>query len=143
LADEIQLQFDVDGPPQYVMEQWRLQPPQALRDGGYELADDSVDSLTYESRYLDWPIKVLVVCTLGFALLFKGFMTSIFRVTARFDEQGANTRVLLIGTAHPETRAALGELAAASGGITGPPTPSAASTLLPGSPPSWPQTPPR
>jgi hypothetical protein len=118
------------------MDEWRRQPPPALRDDGYEIADDSFNSLTYESTYIDWPMKILIVCTFGFALLFKGFMTSVFRVTARFDEQGANTRILLIGTAHPRTQAALADLAAANGGVTGPPTPSAAATLLPGSRPS-------
>jgi hypothetical protein len=76
------------------------------------------------------------VCTLGVALLFKGFMESVFRITARFDEEGANTRILLLGHAHPRTQEGLAEVIAANGGITGPPTPSFAATLLPGSPPS-------
>jgi hypothetical protein len=46
-------------------------------------------------------------------------MTSVFRLTARFDEEGAGTRVTLIGRAHPKTRAALGELVAEHGGATG------------------------
>lgn len=136
MADEIKLQFDVDGPPDYVMGQWRTSPPRALRDEGYEVADESYNAITYEHRYIDWPMKIIVVTTLGFALLFRGFLESVFRVTARFDEQGTRTRILLNGTAHPRTRAALQQLADSNGGVTGPPTPSAASTLLPGSPPS-------
>lgn len=143
MADELSLQFDVPGPPRYVMDEWRQAPPQALRDEDYELVDESISSLTWEMRYLDWPGKLVVYATLGVGLLFRGFMMSIFRITARFDEQGANTRVLLLGTCHPRTLQALYELAAQHGGVTGPPTPSATSTLLPGSPPSWPQTPPR
>ena len=56
------------------MEAWRREPPASLKDGGYELVDESFNSLTWEARYMDWPQKILVVCTLGFALLFKGFM---------------------------------------------------------------------
>ena len=135
MADEIKVQFDVPGPPSHVMDEWRKTPPRPLRDGGYELADESFNSLTFEARYLDWPAKIVVYGTIV-GLLFRGLMMSMFRVTARFDEQGVNTRVLLLGTAHPRTRAALHELIAEHGGPVGPPTPSAASTLLPGSPSS-------
>jgi hypothetical protein len=68
---------------------------------------------------MDWPMKILAISTLGFALLFRGFMTSVFRVTARFDEEGAGTRVTMVGKAHPDTRAALGALVTEHGGTTG------------------------
>jgi hypothetical protein len=119
MSDELQLQFDVNEPPSSVMERWRREPPKALSEGNYELTDESFNSLTWEARYMDWPQKILVVCTLGFALLFKGFMTSVFRLTARFDEDGTGTRVTMIGKAHPQTRAALGELVTEHGGPTG------------------------
>jgi hypothetical protein len=119
MSDELQLQFDVNERPESVMERWRHDPPEALKDGQYELADESFNSLTWEARYMDWPQKILVVCTLGFALLFKGFMTSVFRLTARFDAEGAGTRVTMLGKAHPRTRAALGELVTEHGGPTG------------------------
>ena len=119
MSDELQLQFNVQQQPQSVIDSWRREPPAALKEGGYELTDESFNSLTWEARYMDWPQKVLVVCTLGFALLFKGFMTSVFRLTARFDEDGAGTKVTLVGRAHPETRAALGKLVAEHGGPTG------------------------
>lgn len=141
MADELRLQFDVPGSPRHVMDEWRREPPRALRDEGYELVDESIESLTWETRYLDWPGKLVAYGTFGVGLLFRNMMTSLFRVTARFDEQGAKTRVLLVGTAHPRTRAALADLAAEHGGPVGPPAPSATSTLLPGSPPSWPRTP--
>jgi hypothetical protein len=120
MADELQLQFEVHERPASVMEAWRRDPPEAIKEGGYELTDESFNSLTWEARYMDWPQKILVFCTLGFALLFKGFMTSVFRLTARFDEEGAGTRVTLVGRAHPRTRAALGEMVAEHGGSTGP-----------------------
>ena len=119
MSDELQLQFDVHERPASVMEEWRRDPPEAFKEGGYELTDESFNSLTWEARYMDWPMKILAITTLGFALLFRGFMTSVFRVTARFDEEGAGTRVTIVGKAHPETRAALGELVAAHGGPTG------------------------
>lgn len=119
MSDELQLMFDVPESPTGVMESWRREPPAALRDGDYELVDESFNSLTWEARYMDWPQKILAVSTLGFALLFRGFMTSVFRLTARFDEDGAGTRVTMIGSAHPRTRAALNDLVAQHGGPTG------------------------
>jgi hypothetical protein len=119
MADELQLQFDVRQPPSTVMEEWRREPPASLKDDGYELVDESFNSLTWEARYMDWPMKILVVSTLGLALLFRGFMQSVFRLTARFDEDGTGTKVTLVGKAHPQTRAALGELVAEHGGPTG------------------------
>ena len=119
MADELQLQFDVHDRPASVLEAWRRDPPEALKEGGYELTDESFNSLTWEARYMDWPMKILAITTLGFALLFRGFMQSVFRLTARFDEEGAGTRVTLVGKAHPKTRAALGELVAGHGGATG------------------------
>ena len=119
MSDELQLQFDVPQQPDAVMQHWRAEPPKPLREGNYELADESFNSLTWEARYMDWPQKILVVCTLGFALLFRGFMTSVFRLTARFEQDGTGTKVTMVGRAHPRTRAALGELVAEHGGPTG------------------------
>lgn len=119
MSDELQLMFDVHEPPQSVMDEWRRNPPEALKDGGYELVDESFNSLTWEAKYMDWPQKFLAVSTLGLALIWRGFMTSVFRLTARFDEDGAGTRVTVVGKAHPRTRAALGELVAEHGGPTG------------------------
>ena len=119
MSDELQLQFEVREPSSTVMEAWRREPPASLEDDGYKLTDESFNSLTWEARYMDWPQKILVVCTLGFALLFRGFMTSVFRLTARFDEEGTGTRVTLVGKAHPRTRAALGELVSEHSGPTG------------------------
>lgn len=140
MADEIELRFVVPGSPRQVMEQWRRQPPSALADAGYELADESLQTLSWQVRYLDWPGKLVAYGTFGVGLLFRGMMTSSFRLTAHFEEDGvARTRVVLLGTAHPRTRAALAALADAHGGPIEPPS---AATSLPGSPPSWPRTPP-
>ena len=110
MADEVHLQVVTDGPPAYVMEEWRRHPPAPL--GEFELDDRSVASLDYVQRYYDWPQKLLIVTTFGFALLFRGFLRSTFRLTARFDVDGVRTRVTLVGTAHPRTRRELAELTA-------------------------------
>jgi len=123
MADELQLQFDVRSPPGAVLEQWRREPPRAFREGPgtFEIADESFNSLTFEARYLDAVWKIFCVLFLGIPYLFRGLLSieSVFRVTARFDEEGAGTRVTLLGKAHPDTRAALGELAAEHGGAVG------------------------
>ena len=122
MADEIQLQYEVQGTPEQVLAAWKATPPRALTEDKwpYELADEAYDALVFRSTYMDWPQKVTVVCTLGFALLFKGFMESSFEVTARFDADGpTRTKITLLGHAHPRTRAALGELAAENGGAVG------------------------
>src|SRR5688572_16101871 len=117
MADEVQLQFVVAAPPAYVMDDWRRQPPAPF--GEFELADQSVASLDYIQRYYDWPQKLLIVTTFGFALLFRGFMRSTFRLTARFDEEGTRTRVTILGSAHPTARRQLTDLAAQCGGPVG------------------------
>ena len=107
MADEINVQFDVQGPPSYVMEEWHRDPPRPFKDGRYELVDNSFNSLTYEAKYLDWPAKLLYITIVGWFL--RSLMMSIFRVTARFDELAPSHRkeyVRWITEAKkPETRA--------------------------------------
>ena len=99
---------------------WKSDPPDAFSSEGFELQDEAIDTLVYGSRYYDWPAKLLFVATLGFALLFKGFMGSTFQLTVRFDAEGTTrTKVTIIGRAHPETRRRLGELATKHGGSVG------------------------
>ena len=111
------------GQPGQVMAAWRAQPPGPFGDagpfnrGGFQLADESYNSLTYGMRYYDWPQQITFVATLGLALLFKSFMGSYFKLTVRFDAEGENdTRVTIVGHAHPRTRAGLVELANGYGG---------------------------
>jgi len=120
MADEVQLQFLMPGSPAAVLAAWRSDPPEPFRRGGFGLKDEAYDSLVYEARYYDWPQKLLFVTTLGFALLFKGLMGSLFQMTARFDAQGSSyTKVTIIGKAHPSTRRGLAELAGEHGGALG------------------------
>ena len=118
MADEVQLQMVVDGPPAYVREEWRSAPPDPLDE--FDLEDESYASLDFVQRYYDWPQKILIVTTLGIAwLFFRELMRSTFKLTARFDEEGARTRVTIVGTAHPRTRRRLADLAALHGGPVG------------------------
>ncbi len=118
MADELELHYLVSGTPDTVMAGWRQSPPPALRD--YEIADESYNSLTYERHYYDWPWKIMFVLSLGFMLLFKSFVRSVWRFTARFDaEGGTRTKVTIMGKAPEQTRAELGALAAQNGGPVG------------------------
>lgn len=99
---------------------WKADPPDAVSKNGFDLKDEAYDTLVYHSRYYDWPAKLLFVTTLGFALLFKGFMGSAFQLTVRFDAEGSTaTKVTVIGQAHPRTRRRLTELATEHGGPVG------------------------
>ena len=118
MADEIELHWSVQGPPDQAMAQWRASPPEAVRHGGYNLEDESYNSLTFERTYLDWPQKLMIILSLGFALLFKGFMQSVFRFTVRFDGDGSSgTRLTLNGTADPRTAEGLRALPAQQAAI--------------------------
>ena len=120
MADEVNLHYVDQGPPEQVMRAWRDSPPAFLRDGRFDLVDDSYNSLSYEARFFDWPAKVLIVATFGVGYLLRGLMESLWKLTVRFDPDGEHrTRVTVIGKADRRTRAALGELAAAHGGSVG------------------------
>ena len=121
MADEINLCYVAPGLPVPLIQAWRSDPPEALRDGRYRIVDEAYDTLVFEARYMDWPQKITVVASLGLALLFKGFMESQFKLVVRFDDygDGMHTRIGITGHAHPRTREALAQLAAASGGPVG------------------------
>ncbi|HEX8066518.1 MAG TPA: hypothetical protein VF520_08325 [Thermoleophilaceae bacterium] len=121
MADEIELHFIADEPPNATLQRWRDQPPAPIRDGGFEIVDESYNSLTFESRFYDTPQKILFVATLGLAWLMRKIvpMASIWRFTVRVDPEGEGerrTKVTILGHASEETRAALGEVAAEHGG---------------------------
>jgi hypothetical protein len=118
MADEIELSYVAAGLPVPLMQAWRDDPPEPLVDGRYKVVDEAYDTLVFEAAYMDWPQKITVVASLGTALLFKGFMESRFKLVVRFADagDGVHAKVGITGHAHPRTRAALAELAAASGG---------------------------
>ena len=122
MADEIELHYVADEPPDAQLARWRSDPPAPVREGRFEVVDESYNSITYEARFYDWPQKILFVATLGFAWLLSRIvpMHSIWRFTARFDTEGERgTKVTILGKASEETRTALGEVAAEHGGSVG------------------------
>lgn len=117
MASEIQLQFILPEPPQRAAHSWKADPPGFE---GFDLVDESYNSLTYEQRYLDWPQKITMVLSLGVALLFKGFMESVWRATVRFDPEGTSrSKVTIVGKLDAPNRAALAQVAAQNGGPVG------------------------
>jgi hypothetical protein len=121
MADEIELHYIADEPPAAALQGWRTSPPTAVREGKFEIVDESYNSLTYESRFYDTPQKILFAATLGLAWLMRKItpMQSIWKFTVRFDGEGEGerrTKVTILGHASEETRAALGEVAAEHGG---------------------------
>jgi hypothetical protein len=118
VADELELHFVVAATPDRAIAAWKADPPGPVR--GMELVDESYNSLTYEHKFLDWPQKLTIVLSLGLALIWKGFMESVWRLTVRFDPEGSTAaRVTVLGKAPAETRAAFGALAEQSGGTQG------------------------
>jgi hypothetical protein len=121
MADEVNISFVAQGLPVPLMESWRDDPPPELQEWHFQLIDQAYDTLVFEARYMDWPQKITVVCSLGLALLWKGFLESQFKLVVRFDDagDGVHTRISITGHAHPRTRQALGQMAAKSGGTVG------------------------
>jgi len=123
MADEVELHYIADDPPPAALQRWRTLPPAPVRDGRFEIVDESYNSLTYEARFYDIVWKIFFVVTLGFGWLLSKIvplpMESIWKLTVRFDpegEDGRRTKVTILGRASEETRAALGEVAAEHGG---------------------------
>jgi hypothetical protein len=121
MADEIELHYIVEESPTAALQSWRDQPPAVIREGKFEVVDESYNSLTYEARYYDWPMKILMWATLGLTWLMRNIlpMGSIWKFTVRFDSEGEGerrTKVTILDHASEETRTALGEVAAEHGG---------------------------
>jgi len=117
-ADEIDLQYVIDGSAPQAMQAWRADPPGAL--GGFQVKDESYQSITYEHEYYDWPWKLMFVLTFGVTYLMRHFlpMGTIDRLVVRFDPEGDNrAKVTVVGKANDATRAALGRVAVERGTI--------------------------
>ena len=123
MADEIELHYIQDEPPAAALQAWRSGPPPVVKEGDFELVDESYNSLTFEERFYDTPQKILIIATLGFAWLLRKIvpMQSIWKFTVRFDPEDGErrTKVTILGKASEQTRTALGELAAEHGGAVG------------------------
>jgi hypothetical protein len=120
-TNEVNAQFVVSEPSSAALASWKSAPPPIF--AGFELVDESYNSLTYEKRFMEWQMKITYALSLG---LFGRQGESIWKATARFDDHEGGTRVTVVGMLDEETRAALGQWAAERGqiiqdwGLTGP-----------------------
>jgi hypothetical protein len=112
-ANELNVQFLLSEPAATALQTWKASPPEFLNS--FEIVDESYNSLTYERRFTELPMKITNALSLG---LFGKQGESIWRATARFDADGDyRTRVTVLGTLDEETRAALGRWATERGQI--------------------------
>jgi hypothetical protein len=95
------------------MQNWKASPPEFLSE--YEPVDESYNSLTYEKRFMELPMKITNALSLG---LFGRQGESVWRLTVRFDAEGDDrTKATLVGIADEKTRTALGQWATERGQI--------------------------
>ena len=112
-TNEINVQILLPAPATTSMQSWKASPPQFLSE--YKPVDESYNSLTYERRFMELPMKITNALSLG---LFGRQGESVWRVTVRFDADGDDrTRATLVGIADEKTRAALGQWATERGQI--------------------------
>lgn len=98
MADELTLAFTIPGRDGDVHAAWRAQPPPFIADGGYELRDESYDTLVYEAD----------VTGKGTRLLMFGMATTLYRLSVTFKpDVGHATRVTVTGQAKDEVREAI------------------------------------
>jgi hypothetical protein len=108
MADEVNVSFLLPGEPAPHLAQWRATPPPFLE--AYKCIDESYESLVYESNVTTAFTKV---ATFGMGkTLYRLAFT--FRLTD--GASGPVTRVTVIGQAHEDTVAAMGQWAAAHAG---------------------------
>src|SRR4051812_41733574 len=103
-TNEINVQVMLPEASGTAIQSWKGSPPPAFSD--FELIDESYNSLTYEKRWMAWYNKITWMMTLN---LFGRLGESIWKVTARFDEEGSQTKLTLVGMLDESTRAALAQ----------------------------------
>jgi hypothetical protein len=112
-TNEVNVQVRLSEPSSSAMQTWKTSPPEAF--AGFDLVDESYNSLTYEKRFMELPMKITHALSLG---LFGKQGESIWRATVRFDAEGDHaTKLTVVGMLDEETRAALGRWAAERGQI--------------------------
>ena len=112
-TNEINVQILLPEPATTSMQSWKASPPEFLSE--YKPVDESYNSLTYEKRFMELPMKITNALSLG---LFGRQGESVWRLTVRFDADGdSRTKATLVGIADEETRAALGQWGAERGQI--------------------------
>jgi hypothetical protein len=112
-TNEINVQVLLSEEATTSMQNWKASPPEFLSE--YEPVDESYNSLTYEKRFMELPMKITNALSLG---LFGRQGESVWRVTVRFDADGEHrTKATLVGMADEKTRVALGQWATERGQI--------------------------
>jgi hypothetical protein len=112
-SNELNVQFVLPEPSSSALQTWKASPPDFLAK--FEMIDESYNSLEYEHRFMEWPMKITYALSLG---LFGRMGESIWRATVRFDADGdTRTKVTVVGMLDEETSAALGRWAAERGQI--------------------------
>lgn len=98
MADELDVTLTLAGSETENLAAWRAEPPDWLSQAGYELADESFESLVFEAD----------VTTRATRILMWGMATTVYRISATFrpDGRGA-TRLTLQGQARDATREAM------------------------------------
>lgn len=96
MADELDLTVVLPGTPEASLDAWELQPPAFLADAGFELVDESYESLVYQRD----------VMGRGMKLLMWGQAKTLYRVTVTFRADPVRgTRVTLTGQLPADARA--------------------------------------
>ena len=104
MADEVNASFVLPGEPAPHITAWRATPPPFLDE--YKRVDESYESLVYESNVTSTFMKVAMF----------GMGKTLYRLTFTFRAADGATRVAVLGQAHEDTVAAMGQWAAANAG---------------------------
>ena len=104
MADEVNASFSLAGEPASHVAAWRSSPPPFLDD--YKRVDESYESLVYEANVTTTFTKVATF----------GMGKTLYRLTFTFRAADGATRVAVLGQAHEDTVAAMGQWAAANAG---------------------------
>src|SRR5436305_14529040 len=78
VPDEVNATFVVPGEPAAILAAWRADPPSFLSIDGYELIDDSYESLVYEANVTTGFVKITTF----------GFGKTVYRLTSTFRARG-------------------------------------------------------
>ena len=98
MADELDLSLSIPGAEAANRSAFKAAPPAWLTQNGYELSDESYESLVYEAQ----------VMGAGMRILMWGQAKTMYRITATF-RPGApgGTRLTLLGQAKEDVRASI------------------------------------
>lgn len=95
MADEVSLAFQMPGEPGENLAAWRARAPECMLDVGYELVDESYETLVYEADVITKTMKILM----------WGLAKTLYRLSVTFRSDGSGaTHVTLLGQAPEKTR---------------------------------------